>query len=83
MNKLIALLLIGNIAFASSAPVKCDDALKACEDVIVAQDQAIENLKNVNKNLRQQLDSQSGTPRWIIFIGGIAAGIIYSAFVNK
>lgn len=82
MNKLLAILLIGNIALADVN--KCDNALKACEEVIQAQDKAIDNLKKSVKIVREELENErSSTPRWMIFVGGVVAGVILSSFVNK
>ena len=82
MSKIIALLLVGSVALADGH--KCDNALKACEAVIEAQDQAIVNLKKSNMVLRQELDKEkNATPRWVIFLGGMAAGVIASSLLKK
>lgn len=82
MNKLIALLIVCNLSLAD-AP-KCDSYVKACEETVAAQDQAIDNLKKSVKVLKEELNKErTSTPRWVLVVGGMAIGVILSSLVSK
>lgn len=56
---------------------KCEKTLRACEDVIQAQDQAIDNLKKMVHNLNEQLaEEQSNIKWWQALIAGVLVGIV-------
>lgn len=77
MKKLLILLLAAQMSFGD---VKCENTLKACEEVIVAQDQAIDNLKKQVIVLKEEVEStKRATPAWVIFVGGLALG----AFIHS
>lgn len=82
MSKLLILLLVGNLCFADAK--KCNNYVKACEETVAAQDQAIDNLEKSVKVLKEELNKErSSTPRWVLVVGGVAMGIILSSFVSK
>lgn len=79
MKKLLAILLIANMSFAD-----CPKALQACEEVIEAQDQAIDNLKKQVIILKEELEEEKkSTATWVLIVGGIAIGVILNSTIRK
>lgn len=84
MRLAIVLLLISQISLGMAKPSKCENTLKACEDVIQAQDKAIDNLKKSVIVLKQELEQeQKRTPGWVVLVGGIAIGVILNSTLRK
>lgn len=79
MKTALILLLTASVSFAD-----CTKALKACEEVIEAQDQAIDNLKQQTIVLKKELEQERRTtPAWVLIVGGIAAGVILNSTLSK
>jgi len=79
MKKLLILLLSAQISFAD-----CPKALRACEEVIVAQDQAIDNLKKQVIILKEEVEREKrNTPTWVLIVGGMALGIVSYSLTRK
>lgn len=79
MKKIIVMLLAAQLSFGD-----CPNALKACEDVIEAQDQAIVNLKKQVVVLKEELEQEKRTtPSWVLIVGGIALGVILNSTIRK
>lgn len=57
---------------------RCDRALKACNTLVVEQDQAITNLKAHVSDLQKRLaDTSPPTfPTWAVVITSVAAGLL-------
>lgn len=79
MKKLLILLLIAQMSFAD-----CPKSLQACEEVVQAQDQAIDNLKNHVIVLKRELEQEKNhVPSWVFIVGGMALGVILNSSLRK
>lgn len=79
MKKLLCIILAAQVACGD-----CPKALQACEDVIVAQDQAIDNLKKHVIILKQEVEKEKrATPSWVLIVGGMALGIVSYSLIRK
>lgn len=79
MKKLLVLILMAQLSLAD-----CPKALQACEEVVQAQDQAIDNLKKHVIVLKRELEQEKRqTPAWVLIVGGIAAGVILNSTLGK
>lgn len=79
MKKILVILLTASLTFGD-----CPKALQACEEVIVAQDHAIDNLKKSVKILKEELENEKRTtPAWVLIVGGIATGVVLHSIAGK
>lgn len=79
MKKLLILLLVAQMSFAD-----CPKALQACEDVIQAQDKAIDNLKKQVIVLKKEVEQEKRTtPTWVLIAGGMALGVILNSTIRR
>ena len=79
MKKLLCIILSAQIALGD-----CPKALQACEDVIQAQDQAIDNLKKHVILLKEEVEREKRTtPTWVLIVGGMALGIVSYSLIRK
>jgi hypothetical protein len=79
MKKILTLLLAAQMSFGD-----CPKALQACEEVIKAQDQAIDNLKKNAIVLKKELENEKrNTPAWVLVVGGIALGVILNSTIRR
>jgi hypothetical protein len=79
MKKLLCVILAAQMSWGD-----CPKALQACEDVIVAQDQAIDNLKKQVILLKEEVEKEKRTtPAWVLIVGGMALGIVSYSLTRK
>lgn len=64
------------ISAAEGALESCKQSNKAKDDVIFAQDVAIETLMRQRQEALEQIDVKGATPFWLWLVVGVAAGVV-------